>query len=477
MIRNGIVAGAAALLLAGCGTVGPDYHGPASALPKSSKATGAFVSAEHVPVTDAPLPPDWWRLYQDATLDRLISEALAANSDLRVAAANIRRAEAAHLGIEDERRVQTSVQGGPAYIKPSAIEEVMPGEPIPNVSIYSATAGISYQVDLFGQIERAIAASSAETEAARAAYDATRVTIVADVTRAYLDACSAGREIAIAERSIELQRRSTELTERLVRGGRGSSLDATRSRAQEKQILATLPALAGRRRIAAFRLAVLTGKPPADFAPEVDRCAAEPRLSRPIPVGDGAALLKRRPDIRAAERRLAAAVMRIGVATADLYPHISFGASAGSVGFLENPLSADSFKFSIGPLISWEFPNRDRARARIAGAEAESDAALARFDGAVLTALDETERALSIYGHDLEERAATLAARDEAARAAADADRLFRAGRTGFLTALDAQRTAIAADQQLAAIDTRIARDQVAIFLALGGGWEATNAP
>lgn len=461
-------------LLAACSTVGPDYHRPAAAVIAKPSATAPFVGGDEAAFAAlAPVPDHWWRLYQDPVLDRLVAQALAANTDLRVAAANIARAQSDVTIAEDGRRPQATLQASPGYAQRSAEEELLPGAALPSNFVYAASAGISYQVDLVGQVKRAIEAADADLAATRAAYDSVRVTVAADTTRAYLDACSAGREIGVAKRALDLQGRTTQLTRRLVRGGRGISLDATRSSAQEAQVRATMPALQAAKQLALYRLATLTGRPPAEFDRDVAACTREPRLTQPIPIGDGAALLRRRPDVRRAEWELRAATARIGVATGDLYPHISLGASVGSVGLAERALGGDTYKFSLGPLINWQFPNRSRVRARIAAAQAGSDAAYARFDGVVLGALRETESALTVYARDLDRVAALRDASGDAGKAARDAETLFRAGRTGFLPVLDAQRTAIGAEQTLASAQSRLAADQVQLFLALGGGWQA----
>lgn len=457
--------------LAGC-TAGPDYRRPPAAIADRPTATGAFVGGDEAAYALAPVPDHWWKLYNDPVLDGLVEQAIAHNTDLRVASANIARAQAAFDLADDARRPQTALQALPGYAQRSAEEELLPGAALPSAFVYAAGASISYQVDLAGQVRRAVEAAGADVAATRAAYDTVKVTVVADTTRAYLDACSAGREIAVADHALTLQGRTTALTQRLVRGGRGISLDSTRSRAQEEQVRATLPTLVAAKQVALYRLATLTGHPPAEFDRAVAACAAEPHLRRAIPIGDGAALLRRRPDVRREELELHAATARIGVAEAELYPRITLGASAGSVGLLDHALGGDTYKFSLGPLISWEFPNRGRVQARIAGAQAQRDAAFARFDGVVLGALRETESALTIYARDLDRRAALAASRDEAARAARDAETLFRAGRTGFLPVLDAERTMTTADQTLAAADSRLVADQVQLFLALGGGWQ-----
>lgn len=466
----------AAVAAGACAPVGPNYHRPAAAVAERPSANAPFVSGNEAAFAATAVPADWWRLYRDPVLDSLVQEAIAANTDLRVAAANIDRARAQRTITEDARNPQTGLDASFARGMRSAQEELRPGETLPSAWVYSLGASVNYQVDLAGQIRRAIEASDADVAATQAAYDATRVTVVAQTTAAYVEACSAGREIGVVQQALDLQRRSTELTRRLVRGGRGSTLDVTRSSAQEAQVRANMPTLIAQKQTALFRLATLTGKPPAEFDQRVAACAHEPRIDAPIPIGDGAALLRRRPDVRQAELLLRAATARIGVATADLYPKIRLGASAGSVGLAESFLGSDTLKFGLGPLISWEFPNRRRVRARIGMAEAEADAAYARFDGVVLTALREAETALTVYARDLDRRAELEEARSQAARAAKDAQTLFRAGRQGFLPVLDADRVLISAEQALAAQESRIADDQVRLFLALGGGWQAPDA-
>jgi outer membrane protein TolC len=202
-------------------------------------------------------------------------------------------------------------------------------------------------------------------------------------------------------------------------------------------------------------------------------CTTPPRVAGVLPTGDGAALLRRRPDIRQAERNLAAATANIGVATADLYPHVSLGLTGGSSSLGNDVGGGDSYSWAVGPLISWTVPNTGAAQARIAQADASTRAALARFDGTVLTALRETETALNAYARELERNASLRQARDQSAIAADQAQKLYQNGRTGALDALEAQRVLATNEAALAASDAELSNDQVLLFLALGGGWEA----
>jgi outer membrane protein TolC len=263
------------------------------------------------------------------------------------------------------------------------------------------------------------------------------------------------------------------LTEKRHQIGLANGLDTARIATLRDQRRAEIPLLEAERQGALFRLATLTGRTPRELPPQAAERTSTLRLERPIPVGDGAALLARRPDVRAAERRLAAATARIGVATADLYPRITLGGSVGSSGAgLGNVFGANPLTWLIGPLINWTV-NRSAARARVVEARADTQAALATFDGTVLQALEETETALSAYQQALSRREALRGARDQAETAARITRARQREGDISSLELLDAERTAAEAEAALAEADASIANSQVDLFRALGGGWES----
>jgi outer membrane protein TolC len=278
--------------------------------------------------------------------------------------------------------------------------------------------------------------------------------------------------MTVAEQSVDLQRKFVALTDERTRGGRGTAIDGARARSQLAQLQAALPPLQAQHRTAHYRLAALTGLTPAEMNMHLLTCEAAPRLTTQIPVGDGAALLRRRPDIRQAERSLASSTARIGVATADLYPSISLGLSAGSTGLLDHFGAGNTARWSLGPLISWSVPSNGVARSRIAQAEAGADGALAHFDGVVLNALKEVESAMTVYARELDRNAALKTARDQSALASRQSHQLYQYGRTDFLSVLDADRTLAATDAAWAASDAQLTGDQITLFLALGGGWE-----
>jgi NodT family efflux transporter outer membrane factor (OMF) lipoprotein len=460
---------AGSLALAAC-TAGPNYVRPQA----SASAERPFIGAQSAVLLSEQPQADWWRLYQDQVLDGLVADALKANTDVRVALANIEKARATLRESRSDLLPMTSVGAGATYGR--LPEGQRPAAAKREDWNFNAGLSVAYEIDLAGRVRRSIEASRADTAAAEAAADAVRVTVVAETTRAYADASSAAERIGVAERTLDLLDRTTVLTTKRFEAGRTSRLDVARVEALRNQQLATIPPLRAQRDAALFRLAFLTGRTPADLPPGIGQRPATLRLDRAIPVGDGRTLLARRPDVREAERKLAAETARVGVATAELYPQISLGGSVGSSGnSLGNMFGSGPLTWLVGPLVSWAFPNMERGRARVAQSEATTKAALASFDGTVLQALQETETALSAYSHSLERRQALNAATEQARLAAGISRAQLREGRVDFLVILDAERTLAATEADLAEADARVAETQIALFQALGGGWQAEN--
>lgn len=465
-LRNLAFSSLAALALAGC-AVGPDYVAPLPAAP----AQGAFLSQPAAVTADAATDGRWWRLYDDPVLDRLVEDALANNKDVAVAVANIAKARASLRGVKGDRLPQTNAGFGANYGRLPAIQR--PAGVDREDWQVDTGLDISYEVDLFGRISRNVEAARADVAEAEAERDAVRVAVAAETARAYADLNSATERLGVAEHIVELIDQTASLTAKRLEAGRGTRLDVSRALALRDQQKALIPPLAAERDAARFRLATLTGRAPSELPAEAQARGTTLRLEKPIPVGDGRALLARRPDVRAAERRLAAQTARIGVATADLYPRITLGGSVSSTGnSFGNIFGAGPLGWLVGGLVNWNFLNQEATRARIQGAEADAQGALATFDGTVLRALEETETALSAYGHALDRRTALQSARDQAEIAARIARAQQREGRVDFLVVLDAERTFAETQAALAEADARIVTTQVDLFRALGGGWQ-----
>lgn len=447
---------------AGC-AVGPHYEPPQPVV----KSAGAYTSAAPGVDSAIALPDHWWRLYDDPVLDGLIERALAANTDLRVASANLAKAQAVLGETRAGRLPATDLSGGTSYGNASG------GSPQPEGDeqwTHSGGLALSWEVDLFGRVGRAIGAARADAEAVEAVRDAVRVTVAAETARAYGDACAFGASATIARASLATAQDSLRIVTAQQGAGSVGRLEVERAAGAVATARAAIPALDGQRRVALLELAALLGNQPGEVPVEAQQCIRTPAPMATLPIGDGNALLRRRPDLREAERRLAADTARIGVATADLYPRIQLGAN-GNVLRNDDVKGSDSFSFSLGPLLSWSFPNSAVARSRLKQAKAQGDASLAAFDGKVIGALKEVEQALARYDAGQQRHAALAEARDRAQTAYGLAQARYRAGSVSLLDTVIAQQLLIEARATLAASDQQLGSARVDLFKALGGGW------
>ena len=455
-------------LLAGCAMA------PATP-PESTIAVPDQVTGSGIVRSGAP-PARWWHLYREPALDSLIEEALANNRDLRAASAHLLQARSVLDEARGERWPATGLSagaGGGSTIQDQIAAASERSDAIRTGPRFDLGLDVSWELDLFGRLRSAIAAAKADAQASEALEQGVRVAVAAGVTGAWLDACSYAHRADVARHSLELARRGRDLAEKLLAAGSGLPADILRADALVAQAGADVPPLEARRHGALTELAVLTGHPPTEIPAAAQSCHAVPPIDDLLPVGDGAALLRRRPDVREAEYRLAAATARIGVAMADLYPRISLdGGAAISSPSIGGLAGRDNLVWRVGPFLTWSFPNMTAARIRIASAQAGEAAALAEFDGTILRALKEVDQAAETYGASLRRQEDLHAAADRSAHA----DRLMQlqrsAGAATALEALDAERADSAAQEAFAAAAGDVAAAGVALFKTLGGGWE-----
>ncbi len=419
-------------------------------------------------MSNAALPARWWRLYADPRLDDYVREGLGANRDLGAAEENLARAVYAVYEAQSAKVPATTVSGEVGISTP----------PLPRASglplggVYSLGGAVSYPLDLSGGIRREIEVARADQQAMQAIRDEVRTTVAAAITRNYAAACSANQTLVSAQRVVDIETQTLHATEQLKAGGRATAFDVTRAHAAVETSEAAIPAIVAQRNAAVLSLTALLGRVPSAYPRDVETCSAPPALISVIPVGDGSQLIRRRSDIRAAERRLASATASIGVETAALYPQVSFGGSIGMSGPISSFSKKSQIAVSFGPLVTWTFPNTLTARARIAEAGAAARAAEKSFDSVVIDALRDTETSLDAYVQEIRHNASVRAARNSAAEANDQAWRLFRFGRTDFLSVLDAQENLAAAESALANSNATLIDKQIGVFVALGGGWE-----
>src|SRR5580698_4766894 len=461
-MNNSFAIFLATVLLTGC-AVGPNYRAP----PVAPAAVQNAESAQFVTQSPEAL---WWQEFGDAELDNLVSRALAANLDLRSAYDRVRAARA--VFVERKFDYAPHVQLDGAY---SHFDEQQPGFGPSRFNAQSDSLGFdaAWEIDLFGHVRRSVEAARADLGAESANYRDAQVTVAAEVARNYFELRGAQKRLEVARQNLESEHQTLELTQLLDQAGRGSELDVQRSQARLKAIEATIPPLEAAGKQAEYRLAVLLGERPGALDQELGP-APVATYAKALPIGDPAELLRRRPDVRAAERELAAATARVGVATADLFPRVNVtgfvGFLSGDVGRLFNTTpSADARAWSITPSVSWAAFDLGSVRARLRASQAQSDAAAANYEKVVLTALEDTENSLVAYSTGQEQLKSLTEQAGASRRAAELAATQYREGVADFLVLLDAQRTQLEAEDSVANAETSVNVAVVAIYKAFGG--------
>ena len=339
----------------------------------------------------------------------------------------------------------------------------------------TAQAGFDglWELDLFGRVRRNVEAARGDVGASEATLSDARVSVIAEVARDYFILRGLQDQLALTKRNADNQLQSLTLTRTRLEAGRGNELDTSRAEAQWQTTLASIPSLEASIATTTYRLSVLTGRPPTALGEKLSPQAPMPTLPTMNAVGTPEQLLRRRPDVRVAERRLAAATARVGVATGDLFPKVTI---VGEVGYWAPTFGdfgqSEARFFSVGPSISWAAFDLGRVRARISSAKAQTDAAFAGYEGAVLNALEDTEGALIVYGRSQSRRESLQVAAAASDKAADLARKRFEGGLIDFLEVLDAERTALSAELLLSQSRTDTATSLVAVYKALGGGWQ-----
>ncbi len=460
---------AAALMLAlaagGC-TVGPDYVRPDISTPDR------FAAAEDTAAQAEPADLEFWSRFGDPALDRLVGDALAANNDLRAALANHDRANALLRGAKfDALPIATA---GASVSDSRSSADQLPGVDRDGRDVRSHEAGIpvGWELDLFGRIRRSIEAQRAAAAAGAADLAAAQVAIVGEVARTYVGLRGAQERLRVARDNADNQARTAALVAARVDAGGASDFDGARVRAQLEATRARIPALEAQITFAEHRLAVLTGRQPDALVATLDAAQPLPALPARLDAATPGDLLRRRPDVAAAEQRLHAATARIGVATADLFPRFTLGGLFGTQAVHADALfERDSETRLVALGVDWSFLDIGHVRARIAASDADADAALAQYRQSVLLALEDTGNALVRYAKARVEDGHLERAATDSAEAARLARVRYEAGAAGLLDVLDAERTQLQAQDAFADARTRSVSGAVSLYVAMAGGW------
>lgn len=449
--------------------VGPDYQRPETVAPDDWRDAGSAGSWKTAEPADALARGEWWKLFSDPTLDELETRALAANQDLRAAAARVVQARAAAGETRSAYWPQIAIGGMVNRERTSTTTD----NPLPHASstTYRLPLEASWEIDLFGRVRRLNESARAAADASAATFEAVRLALAADVATNYFNLVALEQEIASVRNSVALRRRAVELIAARVRSGTAADLDSARAETELAIAEAEEAALGYRRSSVVNALAVLVGEPASSFSLAVaPRSFAAPE----IPVGLTSELLERRPDIAAAERALAAANARIGVAKAGFFPAISLTGAAGwASGEIDQLFESDSRTWSIGPRLYLPIFQGGRNRANLAWSRGAYDEAVAEFRQSVLVAFREVQDALTATRFLNEQAAAQTRALEAARRSTARAQTRYDAGFVSYLEVIDAERNVLSLERSSAQLAAQRVNASVALIKALGGGWTA----
>ena len=451
-------------LLAGC-AIGPTHRAVVPELgPRFRETPDSGV------VAPAPRTA-FWETLGDSVLDRLVAESGRTSPDLLAAEARIRQASANRLSSALDFAPTVTMSGG--YTREKISGATFPGfGSFPAQDIWDAGFDASWELDVFGRIRRNVQGQSALVGSARQDLRDVRVVLTSDLVRTYFDLRGTQGQLAVAQRNAENQRRTLEVTRQRLDAGRGTAFDTERAQAQLSTTLATIPLLEARIAAAQYRIGALVGRAPAQVAAELVTARDLPSLPASLDVPSPEALVRNRPDVLSAERFLAAQTAFVGSAEAEYFPKLSL---AGGAGFTSTTLDSlgrnGTSRYAVGPVISWPALNLGRVKARADAARARASEAKALYQRTLLNALGDAETSLVSY----RQARARLAQLDEAAAAserAAEFARLrFQGGIADFLQVLDAERTLLEAQDQLAAGRTAATTSLVDVYRALGGTW------
>jgi NodT family efflux transporter outer membrane factor (OMF) lipoprotein len=467
----------ASALLSGC-AVGPNYHQPQVNAPAhwNEPLAGGETNA-------AVATADWWKNFHDPKLDSLVERAVRSNLDLRVAQARVREARAQY-GIASADLWPT-VDGSGSYSRSrqSKNQPILGSEPIPasvpfENNVYQAGFDASWEIDVFGGKRRAVEAAGAQVSASEFGRRDVLITLLGDVAQNYVDLRGYQQRLAIANENIESQEKSLAITQDRFAKGLARELDVEQASTVLATTRAEVPTLESSIQTAMHRLEVLIGQQPGTFRAELSQSSPIPAQPPQVPVALPSELLLRRPDVRQAERQLAAATANIGVAKSDLFPKFYLTGAAG----LQSISASDWFTgnsqfWSVGPTMQWRIFDAGRIRANIKVQNARQEQALATYEKTVLTAFEEVENGLVLYAKEQVRRHSLQDAVVSSQKSLEVANKLYANGLTDFLHVLDSERSLYQAQDALVQSDRTISANLISLYKSLGGGWEAMKKP
>lgn len=471
MYKVGIVL---SLALVGCATA-PGYRAPEVPVPAAFRETRDTIietPASQTAIADTVAGPD----VRDTTLTRLLNEAVRANLDVRAAEARVRGARSARTEAAFDLAPTVTFGGGYTRQRLSGATFPIGFGTFPDQDIWDGGFDASWELDLFGRVRRNVQAQGAFVAVSREDLRDVQVSLTAELARAYFELRGAQEQLSVAQRNAENQRRTLLVTRQRLDAGRGTAFDTERAQAQLSFTLASVPLLESRVREAQYQIGVLVGRPPAAVATELDKTVPLPAFPATVTLASPDSVVRRRPDVAAAERQVAVERALVGAAKAEYLPRLSLGGSAGYTASSFDALGdRGTFRYAVGPIISWPALNLGRVKARVDISRARESEAQAQYTQTVLRALQEVESSLVRY-RTSRARVERIQDAASASERAAELARLrFSGGVADFLQVLDAERTQLEAQDQLAQSRTEAATAYAALYKALGGTWPSAN--
>ena len=455
----------AILILTGCATVGPDYFPPETSVSKDwhTQLKGGLTAKDMDPQSLAA----WWSALNDPQLSSLIERAVAGNLDLKKARARVREARARRGVTKSDLFPTLDATGSATWSRSS--EDTGAGK---SRDLYAAGFDAGWELDIFGGVRRSVEAAEADLRASQEDLRNVLVSLLAEVALNYIEVRTYQARIAVAEANLDAQSETYQLTLWRYQAGLSDELAVQQARYNLENTRSQIPPLRTGLEEAKNRLAVLLGEEPGKVHGEVEKREPIPVTPLEVAVGVPADVLRRRPDVRRAERELAAQTARIGVATADLYPKLTLSGSIGLEALsLTNLSSSSSWNLSGGPRITWAIFKAGAIRQNIEVQSALQEQALIKYEAAILSALEEVENALVAYVEEQRRRQSLSEATQAAQKAVELAQQKYQTGLTDFSNVLDAERSLLSFQDQLAQSDGTVTCNLVRLYKAIGGGW------
>ena len=450
-------------------TVGPDYQ---SALPVDVTKPLVTPGADRSSTGDL---TTWWRKFNEPKLNSLITRAIDANQDLKIAASRVAEAKAARTIARADFFPQVNAGGGAVRSQTSEAASSF-GQGGQTNNFFNLNLDASWEPDIFGGTRRNVEASTADLQAAAENMRDVRVGLVAEVAATYLELRGHQARKSVAERNLKSQKDTLELTKSRQAAGVANDLDVARAEAQAETTAAAIPLFEAALRRSIYRLGVLLGGTPGSMVEELIAAKAQPVAPPTVPVGLPSDLVRRRPDVRRAERELAAATARIGVAVADLYPRFSLTARVGTSALeAEELFKGKGGLWSLGPSLDWPIFTAGKIRGNIAVQNARQEQAALRFEKSVYLALEDVEGSLISFGQEQKRYASLTRSVNATRRASSLANDRYKAGLENFLTVLEADRQLLLAEEAQVISQTQVSLDLVRLYKSLGGGWGETR--